>query len=607
MILKKVTLHNFRGYKDAEIEIDDCMNVIIGKNDVGKSTVLDALEIFFNSEQVKMDSDDLNVKHDEDDEKIEIGCSFFVEDDVILLDTSVYTNLKDEYLYNADGLLEIVLSSTGGKKSSYYIKANYPKQFEKPLIQLKITELRKELEKRKGEFENYDQINKTICSEIRKNLYSLMDGENIEYEEKLIDTSKEDAKNVYVAIRKQFPIFFLFKADRENKDGDGEVQNPLKSATKNALKGIESELDEVKSKIETEVKKISEETIEKLKELDPEIAQNLRTSVNTKAWDSLFSFQLIDDKGIPLNKRGSGVRRLLLLSYLRAEAERRAKQSANSNIIYAIEEPETAQHPNYQKMIMETLITLSQQEKHQIIITTHTPEIAKMAVINQIIFIKKENGNPVIITNEEDKFRDVINTLGIHETLSSKVVLCVEGENDVNFLRNIGRIPELNNIVDLNSEDVSILPLHGGSLKQWIERNYLEHSNVKEVHLYDNDVQTYIDLVNEINRANDGRRIGMNTKRLEMENYIPYKLVEEEFDIDLSDYKDNWEIADIPKLLVGKINRKLGRNAEEKEKIIKSILNGRISKNITKDMLVEMGVYEEIETWFIKLHEFVVS
>ena len=48
MRLKKLRLKNFRSYRDVEFDFDN-LNVIIGKNDVGKSTVLDALNIFFNS------------------------------------------------------------------------------------------------------------------------------------------------------------------------------------------------------------------------------------------------------------------------------------------------------------------------------------------------------------------------------------------------------------------------------------------------------------------------------------------------------------------------------------------------------------------------------
>ena len=47
MKLKKLKLKNFRGYSyEVEIEVTD-LNVIIGKNDIGKSTILEALDIFF--------------------------------------------------------------------------------------------------------------------------------------------------------------------------------------------------------------------------------------------------------------------------------------------------------------------------------------------------------------------------------------------------------------------------------------------------------------------------------------------------------------------------------------------------------------------------------
>ena len=41
--LKLLQLKNFRGYVDVRIIFDEHMNVIIGKNDVGKSTILRVL------------------------------------------------------------------------------------------------------------------------------------------------------------------------------------------------------------------------------------------------------------------------------------------------------------------------------------------------------------------------------------------------------------------------------------------------------------------------------------------------------------------------------------------------------------------------------------
>ena len=61
MKLVKVKLKNFRGYKNFEVRFDSDFNVVIGRNDIGKSTILEALEIFFNSDEIKLDISDLCV------------------------------------------------------------------------------------------------------------------------------------------------------------------------------------------------------------------------------------------------------------------------------------------------------------------------------------------------------------------------------------------------------------------------------------------------------------------------------------------------------------------------------------------------------------------
>nr|AFK89743.1 Exonuclease SbcC [Escherichia coli] len=47
MRLRKIKLTNFRGYRNTtEINIDEGMTGIVGRNDFGKSTILEALAIF---------------------------------------------------------------------------------------------------------------------------------------------------------------------------------------------------------------------------------------------------------------------------------------------------------------------------------------------------------------------------------------------------------------------------------------------------------------------------------------------------------------------------------------------------------------------------------
>lgn len=105
MRLKQIKINNFRGYKDETIVDFDNLTAFIGKNDVGKSTILEALEIFFNNKMVVCEKDDLSVGVDSD--SIFITCIFDELPDEIVVDTSSKTSLKDENLLNSNGDLEI--------------------------------------------------------------------------------------------------------------------------------------------------------------------------------------------------------------------------------------------------------------------------------------------------------------------------------------------------------------------------------------------------------------------------------------------------------------------------------------------------------------------
>lgn len=610
MKLKMLKLTNFRGYKDVIIGFSDEMSLIIGRNDVGKSTIMDALEIFFNGENrtsiVRPEVDDCNIYALE--RYFEITCIFEIDHNKpIYIDATHSTSFSEEYLLNKDGYLEISKrwncknASLNQSSLSVSLKANYPKISNEPLILKKNTDLQKEIQLYKDSIIEYENVNKSTNSIMRKALYNHLISSVTEFEEVMIEIKKVETageKDVWKKLKENLPLFFLFQSDRSNSDSDGEVQNPLKIATKKALAEMQDKLEEIKKSVESIVSKIGDETIEKLKEFDTDIASNLKTNLNLKAWDSIFSFDLTSDDNIPLNKRGSGIRRLILLSYFRAEAERISKEKNLKQIIYAIEEPETAQHPDYQKMILESLNIIAEDGMHQVILTTHTPEIAKLVDINNIIFIQKTSRFPEVIEEQEQKIYKIAQSLGILPTIQSKVVICVEGENDVNFLMNLNQsIPEFKQIIDLKVNDISIIPLSGGKLINWINNNYLSNSNVLEYHLYDSDVEKYIEKIQEITYKNDGRRFGRNTILREMENYIPSRVVAEQFKIDVEEYISSWTNMDLPKHLINICMTNIP-DAKEREKVIKVRLNGQLTKLITKEDLDQMDTYDEMEKWF---------
>ena len=121
MKLCEVILKNFRGYyPETRIKIDN-LTALIGKNDIGKSTILEALDIFFN--QAKIDVGDRNVFHS--DEETIIGCVFDELPTEITLEDAV-TSFSGEYLLNTDGKLEIWKKYPANGKQTIWIYANHP-------------------------------------------------------------------------------------------------------------------------------------------------------------------------------------------------------------------------------------------------------------------------------------------------------------------------------------------------------------------------------------------------------------------------------------------------------------------------------------------------
>jgi predicted ATP-dependent endonuclease of OLD family len=189
-------------------------------------------------------------------------------------------------------------------------------------------------------------------------------------EVKALDFAKDDEieecqhgrKALKSSIEKNLPLYFLFQSDRANKDSDKDVQNPLNIAIQKALlkPEIKSKLDEVEQLMKNEISDIGDATVSKLNEMDPNIATSLKPDYSkTPEWKSVFKFSFTGDD-IPINKRGSGVRRLILLNYFRAEADRIISENSHSDVIYAIEEPETSQHPDHQKVLINSFINLSE-------------------------------------------------------------------------------------------------------------------------------------------------------------------------------------------------------------------------------------------------------
>ena len=396
MRLKKISIKNFRGYKDKiEIEFTN-LTAFVGKNDIGKSTVLEALDIFFNENNgiVKIDKDDINNEGlIAGDNEIIISAIFDEYPNELIIDSTNSTSLENEYLLNSFSELEIIKKYHNAGKEKVFVKAFHPTFSEcEDLLLKKDTELRKIITDK-----NIECSDRTRNSIMRSSIWNHF-SDSLELAEIEIEINKGDTKGIWQKLKSYLPIYTLFQSDRKNSDGDSEVQDPLQEAVKQILKNesIQSMLSEVANVVEEKLKEVSERTLTKLVEMSPEIASTLNPVIPTAdnlKWSDVFKKVSISGDGdIPINKRGSGVKRLVLLNFFRAEAERKLSEEDSNSIIYAIEEPETSQHTNNQIKLVEALKILSVSPNTQVILTTHSSNIVKKLSFNNLRLISEPDG-----------------------------------------------------------------------------------------------------------------------------------------------------------------------------------------------------------------------
>ena len=250
MRLRAVVVENFRAYKKRTcIDIDD-LTALIGKNDCGKSSILEALEIFFNSDLVKIDAHDAN--KGSDSAEVTIGCVFDDLPESLVLDESANTTLANEYLLNAFGCLEIhkvYNCSLSRITPKIYAIAEHPRvERASDLLQLKNSDLKARLKELNLDNGGIDLRRNPV---IRHAIWSSFEESSLELQKSRIPLDKQDGKKIWERIEAYLPSYALFKADRPSTDADAEVQDPMKMAVRQAIKSVEPELEKIKAAVES--------------------------------------------------------------------------------------------------------------------------------------------------------------------------------------------------------------------------------------------------------------------------------------------------------------------------------------------------------------------
>lgn len=564
MKLDSLIIEGFRGYSERRTVSFSELTAFIGENDVGKSTLLEAVDAFFNDTAEPLDANTRGTG------RFTVGCIFSDLPGNINLDAQRATTLQDEYLLNSAGKLEIYkvwrTTKTQADVERIYARCLAPTAEEAVDLLFKKNEELKALIDRYGL-----EANKNRNPDMRRAIYEHLAAEGrlaLAEREVELDRPKErdeqfaESRKIWKKLNdRHLPVFSLFRAENVQGDKEKTVRAPLHSTVQQAIKDLESQFSEIAEEVERRVRETTNRTLERLRQDYPELEGSLVPEYKAPKWDSAFNLDVLKGaEDVPLNKRGAGVRRLVVLSFFQAEAEKKRQERREGQdtppVIYAIEEPETSQHPNFQRDIVQALQSLSESGE-QVILTTHVPGLAELLPTESIRYVDRpgQRTAPRIRSSADSSevLLEAARSLGVlpsaRPAQGATIAIWVEGETDVWVLDALAeRLAEAGALPDpLEPHKLYyVIGNSGDRLKAFVNGQYLDDLGLPQFYLRDSDrtgpeeegsaiPEEVAERVARWKEKGEGLPIEVRTThKREIENYIHFDAVDRVCNVDVS-------------------------------------------------------------------------
>lgn len=493
MFISKISIKNYRWIKNQELCFDK-YNTLVWRNDCGKSTIINAIKLFFGNEKV-FEKDFNCYLSPRENIEICVEISDFPRDllknfllkwekedgvEEILSDYLDNWILKLTRIWEYKSWSEIdakiifldVLDFVD--KSIYGLKSSDLKKIEKELW----VELPVDWTGNNSDIERQSYIRNFLIDKW--------------YER---DTKKIECK--FWEIKEILPVIELLKADQSIETTTTEFKWTFSSDVKSIIKEekeknasstlswIEQQISE---KIFQEAEIIKQCMQEHLSDLD---WLRITPTFSWEKWVEITNVDIklkSDEDYIPLENKGSGYRRLFMVWRLRYLANKKESE----NVIYLVEEPETFLHPSAQEEMLNSLISLS--ENNQVFITSHSPIFVGATKSNAITLCTR-NGVDLIYSQDWDKDEKFLIRISkelwvkpLHDISDSyKAIVFVEWFNDAEFLK-IASEKLSKNFHNLVEKDViAIIDGWWESLKNFINIKFFEQQNKAMFLIIDSD------------------------------------------------------------------------------------------------------------------------
>lgn len=413
MKLTRVEVKNYKSISHIVANIDD-LTAIVGKNNYGKSALLDAIQCFYGDKTINEDDFHMGT-----DENIEISLLFSN-----LLDEDIERYFNYKSMYNKTMLK--IMENEGNKE-------------------LKEREIRKLEEKRKQKFaETIEKFNldlekndsiliKLIKPRRGNSVYKLSNDSTVAKNDfcklippiKVISAIRTPDKETTAGTKSNMKELISLLQGQQEEENYIKIPNSFEKITYGEIKALISTNEE-----------------EQCRNLSTDLTMHFQEAISTDTlsvkvkieegfkFDFKYKTVLIDrdmpHKEIDILSCGTGLQSMMILSILQTYI----KMMNDSNLILLIEEPEVYLHPSLQRKMINTLVKIS--KKNQVLLTSHSPIIISKVDQQNIHCINKVGGVSSIM---DATATTIIDELGIQvsDILNKNAVLFVEGKDDNNL------------------------------------------------------------------------------------------------------------------------------------------------------------------------------
>lgn len=606
MKLQKFEIEGYRRIYKAEVNFGDA-TFLIGENNVGKSSVLKALEIFFSETSSMEDEDyffdeDLNIKAD----KV-VFCATFID-------------LPEQSLQWRGFKGRVFQEVCDGKPT---LSISYRKTYQAGKVKREMRTYEKALKaeyigcKKINEFiaaganavefdEIFDGVDKTT-NIVKKDL------EKLELVSDLWDVNEESEKwdenpgGIEGNISIRLPKYLLIPAeDRRSEldDASGTLQKTMKELfdevreasdnyreAQRYLNLLAEELDP--NDENKEFGRMMNDINEIISDIFKESKIHVQTQLNEPktAIKPTFSISMSSNVKTKPVRQGTGSIRsavFALLRYRQQFLERRRTEDDNiRTLIIGFEEPEMYLHPNVANLMRDKIYELATSSHTKIVCTTHSPYMIDLSkkiesesyptqVLNLVKFAKEDETKAstvsIIAFNTTKAYKELVEDDKQYVKFILKVddyvakvffarhIIIVEGDTeDIIFRETIKRMPEQIRTVVMS--DIQIIKARGKAAIIPLVK-YFKAMGITPLVMHDNDI---IEGATKFNQPILDALDGDDTKRVLIMNciedvlgntvnsngkpYCAFKHINENWGEDWEGVQSNWKDIVINQLL----------------------------------------------------------